>query len=168
MVEFSRARRFFAQISYVALSGLVILISLVPIDTFIGRAFPLTLFAITFATMLRSPKIVPLGAVALVFLFRDILYFQPIGLEAFLVVAIIYVVRNARRGLGETLGKEWGGFAVAVCTLAILKVILTMALMLPPPSLGVMAVSVLATIIIYPLVTAALAFQFGLRKPIMA
>ncbi|MEO0341957.1 MAG: hypothetical protein AAF198_00825 [Pseudomonadota bacterium] len=143
---------------------LILVISIAPVQPNLWDTFPQTLFAICFATLIRAPWVVPYWIIAIIFLLRDILYFQPIGLETFFVLLLLNTVKNARRGLSETFFREWSSFALAVTMLYLCKVLALLLLITPEFELLVVTRSILASIVIYPIITGTLALVFGLVR----
>ena len=164
MDETTRYLRVYGPVLYLFFSFLIMVFSIAPLADWLSQLFPLTLFAITYALMLRQPIVVPIWIVGIVFLTRDFIYFQPIGIEAAIAVVIFYIVRNARKGLAETYLTEWGGFAISVFLLFTLKVLISWIFGVATQEIWLIAKSALCTIVIYPIVTGALSFQFGLVK----
>jgi len=166
MAEIRQAQKYYGPALYLLCSAIIIIFSIAPLGSFVAAWFPQTLFALTFAIMLRKSNVVPLWAIAVVFFARDIFYFQPLGLEAFLIVLSMSFIRNARRGIGETYFREWGSFALLLVLIFVLKTIFGILLGIGLPDVTLQFRSIIATLIIYPLVTAALSLQFGMIKPL--
>ena len=168
MADDRLSRRIIGPALYVALSLFILMISMAPIDTVLRTFFPMTLFAASFALILRDAKLVPLGVIAFVFLTRDLLFFQPIGLEAALAVIFLKFAFNRRRILNETLVKEWAGFAIFVIGFLAARALLYFVFVLPQPDLAQIARTAVSTVLLYPLVTGILSLQFGITKEVTA
>jgi len=166
MDENRRYIHVYGPLLYLAASILIVFFTIAPLNSILSEVFPLTLLGLTFALMIRCPEAVPLWAIAIVFFLRDVFYFQPLGLEAFFVVLAMKFVQNAKKGLAATFGYEWGGFALAVLAITSFELFFGWILGVQVPNLLLLAKSLAATIVIYPVITGALSLQFGLVRPL--
>ncbi|MEM9715542.1 MAG: hypothetical protein AAF826_03390 [Pseudomonadota bacterium] len=149
---------------YALFAVVLLIVSIAPFDGAFWGLFPQTLFAVTFALIIRHPQSVPLLLVGLVFLLRDFLYFQPLGLETFLVVFLCLAARNARRGLSETYLREWATLALGLILLAVLEMITLTLLFSARNDLSQEVISIMTTVMIYPLITGIVAGVFNMPR----
>lgn len=126
---------------------------------------PHLIMALTFAWLLRQPNIVPLGAVAAVFLLYDFLTHAPVGLGALIVVLASERLRRVQPEVANmTFLGEFGMVAgtIALCTLAE-RIILGVLLAEQAPFLQV-ALHAIVTIACYPVIVLVSKYLLGLDR----
>ncbi|SLN15761.1 hypothetical protein PSA7680_00418 [Pseudoruegeria aquimaris] len=154
------------RIFYVALSGLIILLHLVPLQTVPrGWAAPDFLMALTFAWMLRRPDYLPALLIAAVAFTGDLLLQRPPGLQAALVLIGAEFLRS-RMILNRDLPflVEWALVGAVVLGIALAERLVMAAIFVPLPRLGLTFIQALMTIAAYPLVVLATTHVLGIRK----
>ncbi len=147
------------------IAGLVFF-KLLPLDTAAGGLpGPDLILAFTFAWVLRRPSYVPAGLIVAIFLFCDLIFAQPPGLWATLVLIATEFLRS-RQGLSRELPfpLEWAFVALVMVLLFIAHLIALALFALDRPPLAMLTVQLLFTLVAYPFVVAISAWLFGLKK----
>lgn len=151
---------------FVALIGFLVFARMLPLDTSAtGLPGPDLILALTFAWVLRRPSYVPALLIVVVFLFCDLLFGQPPGLWAMLVLIASEFLR-ARQGLSRELPfpLEWAFVAMIMGALWTAHLISLGLFALDRPAIGLAAVQLLFTIAAYPAIVWLSALLFGLKK----
>lgn len=187
MPELSPLRLWSMRAAYLGLSLFIILCHLMPLelaprgwvwedgDTLpgigaqpvyrTGWAAPDFLLALTFAWSLRRPEYVPPLAIAAVFLLSDFLFLKPPGLGAALVVSAALILQARSRGLrDQTFALEWFTMAITVIGLALATRMVAALFLLPQPGVELVAMQVIGTVLVYPVVVLLSFLVLQLRK----
>jgi len=151
---------------YLGLGLGVIFFRILPLETGTpGLPGPDIILAVTLAWTLRQPAAVPIAAILFLFLLGDFLLQRPVGLWTLLALMAVVALQNRRATLTEA------PFLVEMATIAgiILAMILAQRLILwvlltDQPSLGLILMEGLATIVIYPIVVFVSKFLLGMDK----
>ncbi|MWD29040.1 rod shape-determining protein MreD [Aquicoccus sp. SCR17] len=166
MAETDTPRLWLMRGAYLALALLIMFFQLLPLETMPRRwAAPDLLMALTLAWTVRRPAYVPMLSIAFVMLLSDLLFQRPPGLHAGLTVLACEWLRHRSRALRDSgFAAEWLNVALALAAIvsagcAILAVTLTYSL-----PLGLIAMQMVLTIAIYPLVVLVSHLAFGLRR----
>lgn len=166
MVDPVTARRWLYRGLFLVVATVLLLVQLMPFTSVAGRwPGPDLILAMALGWGFRRPDYVPAPAVAAVFLMADMLLQRPPGLHAALVVLALELMRN-RNPLWRDLPfqAEWAIVAVLMAALSVSNWLIQAALAVSQPSIGLYLIQFLATAGIYPLVVAASAFAFGVRR----
>ncbi|WP_037316993.1 hypothetical protein [Ruegeria halocynthiae] len=151
---------------FLLLAALIMFLHLLPLDTQPDRwPFPDLLIALTFAWVLRRPEYVPTVLIAFVMLMADLLLQRPPGLLAALVVLGAAYLRSAGSGMRDAgfLG-EWSTIAVAITAVFVLNRVILAILSVQQAALGPVAVQVVLTIAVYPLIVLLSQNGCGVRR----
>jgi len=166
MAEGLTASRWIYGLAYLALTSVLILWSILPIQ--IGpRGYPGPdlLLAITFAWVLRRPQYVPTPLIALVFLITDMLFMRPPGLWSALVVLGVEFLR-AREASSRELPfpVEWAMVSGVMIAMLIADRLIQTVLMISQAGFGLAILQLIATILAYPLIVLLSRLVFGIEK----
>ena len=120
---------------------------------------------IVFAWVLRRPDYVPAGLIAVVFLLADLLFMRPPGLWTALVLIGSEFLRAQRQFSREApFLFEWTAVGALVLGLTLLYHLVWVAMLLPSASVGLVLISVIETVLVYPVVVVISHFAFGVRR----
>ncbi len=141
----------------------VIIFRILPLQTGLpGIPGPDFLLATTLAWVLRQPSAVPVVLIVFLFLLGDFLLQRPPGLWTLLVVLASESLRRRRPLVAETpFLAEMGVVAGTILAMVVASRIILWVLFADQPSLGLVLMEALATIMIYPVVV--LVTKFVLR-----
>jgi rod shape-determining protein MreD len=137
----------------------------------VGRLYaswsaPDLLVCLTFAWVLRRPAQVPAALIAALVLLEDMLLLRPPGLWALCMLLGSEFLRHRQSLVREmTLPVEWALVAGVMLAMTLGNRLVLGIVMSPMPALGLSAAQLVVTILVYPLVVAALTWVLGLRKP---
>lgn len=145
---------------------MLMFISLIPLN-FQAPIFPPPdlLFALTFATLLRRPELVPFWLILIIFLLADILLMRPLGLwTALILVAAEFSRPQEYRFRELAVPFEWA-FVTGIFFLTLLtyRVILSLSVV-PQVKFSTFMLHFLATVLAYPLVVLFCHYVLRIRK----
>lgn len=145
--------------------GLVVL-QLLPLDLRPPAwAGPDLLLAVTLVWVARRPTVLPVTIIAIVFLMADLLFMRPPGLWAALVVILTEAIRRRNYEFRNmSFLAEWGTIAGSIVLITLAYRVLLFVTGVPRPSLGLSAMEMAMTILVYPLVVVMAYFLFGIRR----
>ncbi|APG47974.1 rod shape-determining protein MreD [Phaeobacter porticola] len=166
MADISPARIWVMRAAFPGLALVIMFFHLLPLDTLPPRwAPPDLLLALVMAWAVRRPDYVPTLSIALTFLMADLLFQRPPGLMAFLVVLACSFLKSQVQPHRETaFVGEWITVAVAVTAVTLLNRLILAVLGVVQPSLGLILIQMVATLLIYPLVAVTSQSLLGVRK----
>ncbi|MFS4580724.1 rod shape-determining protein MreD [Phaeobacter sp. C3_T13_0] len=166
MASNAPARIWIMRATFSGLALLIMFFHLLPLDTLPSRwAPPDLLLALVVAWSVRRPDYVPTLLIALTFLLADLLFQRPPGLMALLVVLACSFLKSQVQPHRETafIG-EWVTVAATVTATTLLNRLVLAILGVEQPSLGLILIQMVATLLIYPLVVLASQSLLGVRK----
>lgn len=166
MAEYPASRLWGMRLVFVALSGAVVFVHMIPMSlTPANWAPPDLILAFAFAWALRRPEFVPMLLVAGVALLCDFLFQRPPGLWAALFLLTVEWGKSIERRSEETtFALEWINFAVGVMTITVLyRVVLSVTVSQAGP-LPLMLMQTAFTIAVYPLAVLISHFIFRVRR----
>lgn len=154
--------------AYAGLSVGLIFLAILPLDHVPGALpGPDVLLAVTYLWVIRRPDLAPVWLVAAIFLLADLMLTRPPGLGAAAVVMTTeYLRRRTSLTTEVSFIMEW---AVAGSMMAIVMIGTSAVLVVvgsTAPSVGLLLVKLLETVLIYPGVVVVSRFIFGIKKPI--
>jgi len=186
MVDPALSKKWFYWLLFIALSCLIFLLQLIPLQTMSSDCYspdfisgnwalsnlitcnltmPDLLICLCFAWVLRRPDYMPVLLIAAVMLVADMLFLRPPGLMTALVVIGSEFLRarvNVMRELPFML--EWA-LVTGVMVALLLGYRLTLIIVMQPrPSLWLSLTLLLTTTAAYPLVVAFSRYVLGVRK----
>lgn len=143
---------------FIALMGVSLFVRLLPLDT-TPPALPAPdlMLCVTLAWVLRRPDLLPAVVIVAAFLLEDILLMRPPGLWALVVLAGTEFLR-ARQPQMRDQGflAEWAVIALIITAMFLLQRAVLTVTLVPMPDLGPALIQMLGTILIYPVIVAAL------------
>lgn len=159
-------RRITAQVVYLALAAVMILIDLLPAGLSASdRASPNLLFMLTAAFAVRNPQGLPVMTVFVAGLTFDLLHGGPLGIGAACLIVSAEILRHLSESLRRAnLAIEWlavGGFFVGTTVVQILMLWLSLS---PRPSLETLLGYVGLTLLFYPVMTGLVRVVLGHRR----
>ncbi|AUQ47014.1 rod shape-determining protein MreD [Phaeobacter inhibens] len=166
MANNAPARIWVMRAAFPALALVIMFFHLLPLDTLPSRwAPPDLLLALVMAWSMRRPDYVPTVLIALTFLLADLLFQRPPGLMALLVVLACSFLKSQVQPHRETafIG-EWVTVAITITAVTLLNRLILAVLGVVQPSLGLILIQMVATLLIYPLVALASQSLLGVRK----
>lgn len=139
---------------YLLLAGVLIFLNLIPLQTTpIQIPPPDYLLCLTAVWVVRHPEHIPAVAVAGVFLLADLMFMQPPGLMAALVVLGMEFLRSRHQYMREfPFVLEWAVVGVVFTAITFGCRMVSALLVLAPPPLGPSVLQLGATLLCYPLV----------------
>jgi len=139
---------------YLMLSASVIFLQLIPMQTTPTQIpSPDFLLCLTAVWVVRQPDHIPVVAVAGVFLLADLMFMQPPGLMAALVVLGMEFLRSRHNYMREfPFVLEWAVVGVVIAAIVFGCRLLSLLLVLTPPPLGLSLLQLVATLLFYPLI----------------
>lgn len=153
------------RLFYLLIACAVVFARLLPLDSSPG-AWPLpdVMLAVTFAWVLRRPEQVPPLLIVAVFLVFDLLFLKAPGLWTLLVLISTEFLRT-RQGNSFDLpfATEWALVSAVLLAATLAESLILSIFVITKPPIGVALLGSLATLLVYPLVVAALRFGLGLR-----
>ena len=151
---------------YLGLGLGVIFFRILPLQTGTpGLPGPDIILAITLAWILRQPAAVPIGAIVFLFLLGDFLLQQPVGLWTLLAVMAVMALDSRRITLTEaSFLVEMTIVAGVILAMIVAERVTLWVLLSDQPSLGLVLMEGLATIVIYPIVVFVSKFLLGMDK----
>lgn len=167
------ANRLFSRVvamrcAYILLGFGMIFLLLLPLETTARRwAGPDLLVSLTVAWTLRRPEYVPVVAIAVLFLFADLLLLRPPGIMAAIVVVTCEILRRRALSMRDaTFVTEWLTATVAIFAIALVTRLILTITFVAQVSLGLTLIQVIMSVLAYPLVVIFSRLTLGLRKPL--
>lgn len=153
------------RLLYVALAGVFVFLSLLPLETRTGLLpGPAWMVCLTFAWIQRRPDYLPPWLIALVFLMLDLLLMRPPGLLSALVLIGSEFLRSRRQGSGESaFGAEWLITGATIVLVFLAQGTILALFDIPEGDFGRLTLQAVLTVIAYPVVVAASRAAFGVR-----
>jgi len=166
MAERADARIWMHRGIFVLIAFWIIVFQLVPLDLRPSNwAAPDLLLVLTLAWVARKPRYLPVPIIAAFFLMADFLFMRPPGLWTVLVVILTETIRRQHREFRNmTLLMEWGTIAIGVIAITLINRLVLALVMAPQAPLGLAAMEMSATIVVYPVVVLFAHFLLGVRR----
>lgn len=166
MAERADARTWMHRGIFMVLAFWIIVFQLVPLDLRPATwAAPDLLLAATLAWVARKPNYLPVPVIAGFFLMADFLFMRPPGLLAVLVVLLTETIRRQHREFRNmTLIMEWGTIAIGIIGITLANRLILALVMAPQAPLGLAAMEMSATILVYPIVVLLAHFLLGVSR----
>ena len=166
MADHSTSRLWLMRAAFVGIALVTLLYHLLPLDLSPRRwAGPDLIMAIAFAWVLRRPEYVPALSIGIVFFVADLLYLNPPGLLAALVVIACESLKSRARSLRQQpFMVEWFNVSVTIVGLTLIYRAVLAILLIPQASLLLSATQAIATIAIYPVVVFVSRNLLGIHK----
>jgi len=158
-------RRWGGRGLYLLAACLILFVRLLPLDLMPGGlARPDLMLAVTFAWVMRRPEQVPPLMIAAVFLVFDLLFLKAPGLWPLIVLTATEFLRS--RGPGHDLPflTEWLLVAVVAVAAVLAESLVLSVFAVGNAPIGVALLGMLATLLAYPFVVAALRYGLGLKR----
>lgn len=151
---------------YLGLGLGVIFFRILPLDTGTpGLPGPDIILAVTLAWMLRQPAAVPITAILFLFLLGDFLLQRPVGLWTLLTLLTVMALQSRRSTLAEApFLVEMAIVSGVILAMIVAERVTLWVLLTDQPSLGLVLMEGLATIVIYPIVVFVSKFLLGMTK----
>lgn len=151
---------------YVLIACVLVFVRLLPLDSSPG-GFPAPdlLLAVTLAWVMRRPEQVPPLLIVAVFLVCDLMFLRAPGLWTLIVLMTTEFLR-ARQGPAYDMPfpLEWALVAVLLLAATLAESLTLSLFVVPKAPIGVALLHSLVTLLVYPVVVAALRFGLGLRR----
>jgi len=166
MADLSLPRIWLERVLFAGAMLLLIFFQLLPLNTVPKSwAGPDLMLATTLAWTARRPDLVPVWLIALVFLLSDLLFDRPPGLWTALVLIASEMMRARSVLLRVTpFWLEWIWAAAAIiCVLLIYHIVLSLVI-LPVPTLSLISVHAMATILAYPVIVMLSHYVLAIRR----
>lgn len=167
MSENTLSRLWSMRLLFVALSGFVIFLHLLPLNS-TPRQLPAPdiILALAFCWALRRPEFLPAGLVALVFLFSDLMLSRPPGLFAAIAfVAVEMLKARAAQLRNMPFSVEWITATIALLCVILGYRLVLFVLLVEDFALTTALVQILLTSLCYPGLIGLSWLFFGLKKP---
>ena len=151
---------------YLGLGLGVIFFRILPLETGTpGLPGPDIILAVTLAWLLRQPAAVPITAILFLFLLGDFLLQRPVGLWTLLTLLTVMALQNRRATLAEApFLVEMAIVSGVILAMIVAERVILWVLLTDQPSLGLVLMEGLATIVIYPIVVFVSKFVLGMAK----
>ena len=169
MTENSLMRLWFMRAMFVLLSGAVIFVHLIPLQTTPARwPTPDLLLVLGFAWALRRGEFVPPALFALVMLFGDLIFDRPPGLYAALsLIALEMLKARAGKLRDMPFTVEWASAGMAIIAVILLYRLILATLVIEQFAFGLALGQTVLTILCYPVVIGFSYVFFRLTKPVL-
>ncbi len=166
MVDPITTRRFLFRCLFLGLCALIIFVQMLPLSTVPGGIpGPDLLFCLTAVWIMRRPRWAPVGLIVLVHLVADILFLRPIGLwPAIALVGFEYLRGKAAGSVEISPPLETGMAAAVFAALVAANAMFQFVFGIAQPSLGVLLMHVIVTVMAYPVVIALSTYVFRVRR----
>jgi len=153
--------------SFVLASLGTVFIAMLPLGlTTTAGLTPDLFFALVFAWIIRRPETLPLGLVAIMALFMDVMLMRPVGLWALFVILASEYFRMTGRTLREQMfAIEWLVFAVAFALGQAAQLLILKLAFVDAPGLRLVFGYMFITIIAYPAVVGVIVYGLRIRAP---
>ncbi|MEL6521200.1 MAG: rod shape-determining protein MreD [Pseudomonadota bacterium] len=151
---------------FAALVVLLVFFRLLPLNTVPGGLpGPDLILALTFAWVLRRPAYVPAPLIVALFLLCDLLFQQPPGLWALLVLLGSEFLR-ARQALSRSIPffLEWAMVSIVMVLMVVADQLVRSIFLLDTPAVGQQGIRTLFTVGIYPFVVLFTSSVLAIRK----
>ena len=166
MVDPVSTRIWSYRLLYLALSGLLIFLYLLPLQIAPPQwAAPDLLVCLALAWVIRRPEYVPALSIAAVFLMADLFFHRPPGLFAALcVLGGEYLRARAPFMRDFSFVMEWLFVSAVIFAIMLAYRVVLIVTVVEPPTLWLAALQFAATVLSYPLVVGLTRFGLGLRR----
>jgi rod shape-determining protein MreD len=166
MVDPRAFRRFLYRLLFLGLCGGLVFLHVLPVDLSAGRwPGPDLMICLTFAWALRRPRFVPVLMIAAVFLAADLIYMRPPGLWAALVVlGVEYLRAQEAQTRDLPFPNEWALVAAVLTGITVLNSLVLWVTVVGQPSLGMILIELIFTLLAYPAVVFVSSVLLGVRK----
>ncbi|MEB8387804.1 rod shape-determining protein MreD [Rhodobacteraceae bacterium KMM 6894] len=166
MAEQSEIHIWVRRVIFAALCLSVIFWRLLPLDTLPrGWAGPDLIVALAFAWVLRRPEYAPPLLIAALVLLADLMFQRPPGLWAALVLIGSEALKSRAAGLRDmSFVPEWLTVSAVLVAMTLAERTALAILLVPQAPLALSLMQVVMTVLAYPLVVAASALLFRVRK----
>lgn len=166
MAENRTAGRSFLRVAYAALSALIVMAAILPLDPGPRRwPGPDLVLCLSLVWVVRRPSVVPTLLVALVLLAQDLITMRPPGLGAAAGLLAVEFLRARVDDLRTvTFTREWLSAAMVILASVLGVRLVTWLAALPQPPLSLDLVGAAATLLAYPVLVFLSASLFHLHK----
>ncbi len=154
------------RLAFPMLAMLIAFFHLLPLSTLPSRwAPPDLLLLLALAWVVRRPDYLPTLSIAVTFLMADLLFQRPPGLMALLVVLGCSVLKTQAQPHRETaFVGEWISVGVVIVAITLANRLILAMLGVVQPSLGLILLQMVATVVAYPLMVLISQNLLGVRK----
>lgn len=151
---------------YMTLCLFILLWQILPLGFDEGRLpSPDLITALTLAWLLRHPNVVPLGAIAIVFLISDFLTNAPVGFGALSMVLASESLRKRQPQIENmTFLSEFGTVTAVIFAVTLAERIVLTVLLADQPPFGAVALHTIVTIAAYPALVVVSKYLLGLDR----
>ena len=151
---------------YLALCLFILLWQILPLGFDEGSLpSPDMITGLTLAWLLRHPNVVPLGAIAIVFLISDFLTHAPVGLGALLIVLATESLRKRQPQIENmTFLSEFGTVTAVIVAVTLAERVLLTLLLADQPPFGEVILHAIVTIAAYPALVVISKYLLGLDR----
>ena len=166
MADHSTSRLWLMRALFIGIALATILVHLLPLGSTPRRwAGPDLIMALAFAWSLRRPEYVPALSIGVIFLLADLLYQNPPGLLAALVVIGSESLKSRARALREQpFVVEWFNASVVIFAITVIYRMILAILLIPQASFSLSLTQAAATALLYPMVVFVSQSVFGIQK----
>ena len=167
MTENTLNRLWFMRVMFALLSFGVMFLHLLPLNTLPSSlGSPDIILALAFCWALRRPEFVPVGLLAFVMLFADLMMSRPPGLYAAIALLAVEMLKARASQLRDMpFSVEWVSASIAIIGVILGHRLVLLVLLVESFALQTALVQILLTILIYPVVIGISWLFFGLTKP---
>jgi rod shape-determining protein MreD len=155
-----------AILVYLLAGVALVLMAILPLDHSAGALpGPDLLMALTLVLVIRQPQAVPVLAIAAVFLLADLMWMRPPGImTAAVVVGTEFLRRRPDLTTEVSFAAEWGVAAAIGAAIVIGQSAILSLLAVAGPSLGMLLIKFLGTVLAYPVFVAVLRLTFNVGR----
>jgi len=149
----------------VLLIGVITFVLMLPLSTLpVAFPGPDVALVLVFAWVLRRPEYVPAPVVAVVFFLIDMLFQNPPGLRAALVVLGLEFLRRRAGANDRPFLVEWGLVVGVLAAILLAERLVLSILLVEQVSFGKAVIRFLMSALIYPLIAGITVFVFRVRQ----
>jgi rod shape-determining protein MreD len=166
MINPHKARVWLYRFGFIFMCTLAFFFALVPFEIDALNWFaPDFILAFAFAWMLRRPNYAPLLIIAAALLISDFLFSRPPGLWAVIsLLGVEFLRRREAFSRDMPFLAEWAMVSVLLLVMALAYRITLSVFMIEPPSLALVILQHISTLLVYPLVVLLSKFVFKVKK----
>lgn len=167
MAEAASTRNWAGQLTWLAVSTLIVFFQLLPLDTTPMRwSGPDWLLVVALVCVNRRPEFAPVWLIAIVFFLADLLYMRPPGLMAGLVVILTEMFRNRASSMRQLpFPLEWATVGLGVMVIMFAERIALAMSLTPQAAFSLSMIEAVATALAYPIVAFLGYLIFGISRP---
>ena len=167
MADTPTARVWTGRGLFVVLSGLIIFLHLLPLDSRPDTwPVPDVLLLMAVAWSARRPEYAPITFIALITLLADLLFQRPPGLWAGLVVILCEILRRRARQFRNTpILLEWMSVALGIIAITLANRMILAIVATPQAPITLTILQTGMTILLYPAIVGLAHVLFGVSRP---